>query len=361
MSYGPLVISINGYHVYPDQIEATILQNEFVGGVILFSSNYQDKEQLMQLTSEIHTLAMDANKDLFIMVDHEGGYVQRLRAGFTAVPAASVLGQIYDINPEVATLYAYQLGETVGRELNQVGVDIVLGPVVDLDLGNAVISGLDRAYHHDPKIVTEIAGSFISGLQDNGVHATLKHFPGHGADIGDSHEIEPVDNRSWEELSTQDLQPFINLIDTQSIGAIMPAHITYPCIDSDNSAGTSQLWLQDILRGEMQFEGVIISDCLSMAGAGNANNFDKILNALEYGDLALLSHQSPQEYLSLLDMLQEQQFEWSAQSESRVQNWLSPEARGIDTTEEALVSNPANMMLQLQPVQDTFNEVPILL
>lgn len=324
MQYGPLVISINGYHVYPDEEIAQVLQHPLVGGVILFSNNYQDKVQLKQLTDEMRAIAQAADKSLLMMVDHEGGYVQRFRYDFTAVPAASVLGDIYDIHPETALIYANQLGITVGQELKSVGIDIVLGPVVDLDNGNSVISGFDRAYHQDPHVVTQIASAYIQGLEDGGVHATLKHFPGHGADIGDSHITEPVDNRSWEVLSTVDLLPFQNLIETGIIGAVMPAHVLYPEVDNANTAGTSKIWLNDILRVELNFDGVIISDCLSMAGAGEGSNLDKTLHALEYGDMALLSHQSPAEYITLLENLEALQIEWSEKSETRVENWLLP-------------------------------------
>jgi len=323
MQYGPLVISINGYHVYPDQNIAQVLQHPLVGGVILFSNNYQDKTQLKQLTDEIKAISQENNKSLLIMVDHEGGYVQRFRVGFTAIPAAKVLGDIYDINPETALIYANQLGILVGQELKEVGIDIVLGPVVDLDKGNSVISGLDRAYHQDPNVVIQIASAYIQGLETAGVHATLKHFPGHGGDIGDSHITEPVDNRSWEDLSTTDLLPFKNLIETGMIGAVMPAHVLYPEVDSENTAGTSKIWLSDILRDELNFDGVIISDCLSMVGAGSGSNIEKTLQALEFGDIALLSHQSPQEYLLLLENLEALHVEWSLESESRVENWLT--------------------------------------
>ncbi len=322
MQYGPIVISVNGYQLN-QEIEASILQHPLIGGVILFSNNYQDVPQLTQLITDIKTIAQNANKEIMIMVDHEGGYVQRFRSGFTAAPAASVLGDIYDINPDTALIYANQLGETVGQELNSVGVDIILGPVVDIDSGNAVISGLDRAYHADPEVVTKIANAYIDGLQMSGIHPTLKHFPGHGADIGDSHVTLPVDNRSWEELKTVDLVPFKNIIEDNPMIAVMPAHVIYNDVDPINTAGTSKIWLQDILRDELNFEGVIISDCLSMTGAGNQSNVDKILQALEYGDLALLSHQTPDEYLNILDTLAQQQFEWSTQSQQRVQLWLS--------------------------------------
>ncbi len=322
MTYGPIIISFNGYHVSPEQDIAAILQHPLIGGVILFSNNYQDKEQLTQLTAEIKAIAQNSNKDLMIMVDHEGGYVQRFRIGFSATPAPKVLGDIYDINPDTALIYANQLGVNVGQELKSVGIDIVLGPIVDVDNGNSAISGLDRAYHSDPNVVTQIADAYIQGLEESGVHPTLKHFPGHGSAIGDSHLIEPIDNRTWEEISTLDLLPFQNLIETSHIGAVMPAHVIYTNVDDQNTAGSSKIWLHDILREELNFEGVIISDCLSMAGAGNESNLDKTLQALEYGDLALLSHQTPAEYLDLLRMLEQQGFEWSEDSQHRVHQWL---------------------------------------
>ena len=325
MQYGPLVISINGYHVDPTAEEEQLLQHPLIGGVILYANNYQDKAQLLQLTSEIKTIAQNANKELIVMVDHEGGYVQRFRIGFSAVPAAKVLGDIYDINPDTALVYAYQLGVKVGQELREVGIDIILGPVLDLDNGNSVISGLDRAYHSDPNVVTIIAGAYIQGLEESGMHAVLKHFPGHGSVIGDSHVVEPIDNREFEVLKALDLLPFKNLIEIGNIGAVMPAHVTYTNVDNVNTAGASKIWLQDILREDLNFEGVIISDCLSMVGAGDQSNLDKMLQALEFGDLALMSHKTPNQYLDLLKNLDQQDFEWSEKSQGRVEHWLSSE------------------------------------
>jgi beta-N-acetylhexosaminidase len=320
MTYGPIIVSIHGLHLSEDELK--VLQDPYVGGVILFSQNHKTLEQLKELTREIKTAGHQSNKDLMIMVDHEGGYVQRFKTDFTAVPSEKVLGKIYDIDPKTALEYAYQLGETVGSELSHAGINIILGPVLDLDKGNAVISKLDRAYHEDPMVVTELATSYIKGIQTSDLHSTLKHFPGHGADIGDSHIIEPIDNRSLEEIKALDLLPFQNLIDHNLAGAIMPAHVKYTQIDPDHTAGNSDIWLKDILRQDLHFDGVLISDCLSMAGAGNNSNVDKILAALEHGDLALLSHETPESYLEIFHTLQEQQFTWNEQSQHRVENWL---------------------------------------
>lgn len=323
MHYGPLIISINGLALNND-IQARLLQDAYVGGVILTASNHKNLEQLQNLTSQINQIAIEANKELIIMVDHEGGYVQRFRTGFYAAPAEHVLGEIYDLHPETALTYANHLGTIVGNELKSAGVDVILGPVVDLDLGNSVISDLHRAYHSDPHIVSEIATAYLKGLESSEIAATLKHFPGHGADVGDSHISSPIDNRTFEELLLKDLVPFQDLIQNDLANAIMPAHITYPQIDSENTAGTSKIWLNDILRDEMHFDGVIISDCLSMDGAGFGTNLDKVLKALEYGDLALLSNQTPEQYADLLGKLHEQAFTWSPASQTRVEQWLAP-------------------------------------
>lgn len=340
MPYGPLVISLQGKSFQPEEL--AVLQHPLVGGVILFGQNYQNKEQLIQLTTSIKTVAQEANKNLLIMADQEGGYVQRFRMeGFSAIPSAKSLGEIYNINPSTALEYAAQLGTKVGYELKSSGVDVILGPVVDLDMGNKVISGLDRAYHADPAIVTEIAGAYIQGLEKSGMRATLKHFPGHGADIGDSHEMQPLDHRTWEELTQKDLVPFKNLIETETIGAVMPAHVTYPHIDENNTAGTSKIWLSDILRDQLHFAGVIISDCLSMAGAGENNNLDKTLKVLEYSDMALLSHQSPQEYLDLLQELDIRDIHLSDISQQRIESWLS-----VPPAETPMMENPPSYIPQ---------------
>lgn len=322
MHYGPLVISVNGYQIEPNSAQEKMIQHPLVGGIVLFEYNYQSKEQLSQLASQIKHLAQEANKEIIIMVDQEGGAVQRFFKNESPIPSAKTLGEIYDINPETSVEYAYKLGLKVGSELKNCHVDIMLGPVVDLDNGNAVISGKDRSYHQDPNIVSHIAEAYIEGLKESGINATLKHFPGHGANIGDSHVTLPFDHRTIKELNAQDLLPFKNLIETDSIDAIMPAHVVYPKIDADNTAVTSKIWLKDILRDELHFDGVIISDCLTMKGAGEQRDIDKVLKTLQNTDLVMYTNKTEQEYADLLSAMEKHPIQPSKESQERIENWL---------------------------------------
>lgn len=221
------------------------------------------KEDLKKLIADIRTV----NPKLLIMVDHEGGKVWRFTHGFTRLPAAKTIGEQYAKNKDEALKVAFDYGFLMASELRECDIDLSLAPVVDLDGDSNVIGALQRAFHHDPKVVAEIAEQFIRGMNLAGMPATLKHFPGHGSCKLDSHVEKPVDNRSWKELEI-DLAPYRELCKkTDLTFAVMAAHVTYPIVDPDNAAGFSKKWIEEILRKDCKFAGVVMSDCLSMKGA----------------------------------------------------------------------------------------------
>ncbi|WP_126445473.1 beta-N-acetylhexosaminidase [Sulfuricystis multivorans] len=263
MSHGPLMIDINGPALTDAERER--LRHPLVGGVILFARNYRDPEQLAALCAEIHDLRTPR---LLIAIDHEGGRVQRCREGFTAIPAMRRLGQWWDKAPQASVETARMLGFVLAAELRACGVDLSFTPVLDLDYGVSSVIG-DRAFHRDPKAVSELAGGLIRGMKEAGMACCGKHFPGHGWVEADSHVALPVDGRRLEEMA-EDLQPYRHLIAHAQLDAVMPAHVIYPRID-ERPAGFSPLWIGK-LRREFGFDGAIFSDDLSMAGASVAGD-----------------------------------------------------------------------------------------
>jgi beta-N-acetylhexosaminidase len=262
LALGPVIVDIAGHALTPE--ERTRLSHPAVGGVILFTRNYASLEQLAALTQEIHALRQPP---LLITVDHEGGRVQRFRDGFTALPAMRELGAVWERDPAHAKALARSTGFVLAAELRACGVDLSFTPVLDIDHGNSGVIG-DRAFHHDPAAITELALGLIHGLRDGGMSSVGKHFPGHGHVSADSHHDIPVDPRSLDEIESSDLIPFRRLI-ANGLGAVMPAHVVYPEID-DKPAGFSSVWLGQILRGRLGFDGMIFSDDLSMEGARSA-------------------------------------------------------------------------------------------
>ena len=231
-----------------------ILRQPQVAGLILFARNIEDPRQVRELSAAIRAV----RPDLLLAVDQEGGRVQRLRQGFVRLPAMRALAD----NANAEHL-AEQCGWVMATEVLAAGLDLSFAPVLDLDHQRSAVVG-SRSFEGDAQRATLLAGAFIRGMNAAGMAATGKHFPGHGWAEADSHVAIPVDERSLEQIRAVDLQPFAQL--GRQLAAVMPAHVIYPQVDSQ-PAGFSRRWLQDILRGELAFDGVIFSDDLSMAGA----------------------------------------------------------------------------------------------
>ena len=251
------------------------LLHPLTGGVVLFTRNYTDPGQLVRLTAEIHGLR---NPPLLITVDHEGGRVQRFREGFTAIPAMRELGRIWDSEPQQARQLARETGYVLAAELRAHGVDLALAPVLDIDHGSSGVIG-NRAFHSNVRAVAELARALLRGFKQAGMGGVGKHFPGHGHVSADSHHEVPTDERTLEEIAATDLEPFRRLVDA-GLGGIMPAHVIYSKVDRF-PAGFSAVWLKQVLRGRLGFDGMIFSDDLSMEGARVAGS------VLERGQLAL--------------------------------------------------------------------------
>ncbi len=259
MGLGPVMLDVLGKTLTPE--DEARLKHPLVGGVILFSRNYESPRQLAELTAAIHALR---SPQLLIAADHEGGRVQRFREGFTRIPPMRELGKIWDQHPKRAQHLAQHAGYVLAAELRAHGVDFSFAPVLDVDFGTSSVIG-DRAFHYDPQAIAELAHSLMQGMRHGGMVAVGKHFPGHGHVRADSHVEIPVDERSYTDIELSDLVPFRRMVE-YGLAAVMPAHVIYPKVDSA-PAGFSGIWLKKVLRGELGFEGCVFSDDLSMEGA----------------------------------------------------------------------------------------------
>lgn len=294
MGYGPVWVDLQGERILDTEIP--ILQHKNTGGVLLFTKNFVNPQQLIELVKSIRECAQ---KPLLIGVDHEGGRIWRFKEGFTCPPPAAMFGALYALDPVAAAVELNTAGQTIARELMACGIDLNFSPVLDLNHGVSEVIG-NRSYNSDPKVVTACAREFIAGLNHQGMGAIGKHFPGHGGCAMDSHFAMTVDQRSLSELQSQDLVPFKDL--HAVLAGIMPAHVIYPAVDP-LPAGFSKFWLQNILRQQIGFEGAIISDCLSMKGSGFTENMvDGAELALSAGcDMVIASQQTREYLLQVLD------------------------------------------------------------
>lgn len=297
---GPLMLDLTGTQL--DQEEKELLDHPNVGGVILFTRNYESPQQVSELVRSIREAARD---EVLIAVDHEGGRVQRFRQGFSAIPA---MGDIYPKAAGELTKacdMANQLGYLMALEVLAVGIDISFAPVLDIWGVSEVIG--DRSFHQDQAVITAVGGSFIDGMMKAGMQATGKHFPGHGNVLEDSHIAIPVDRRSEQEIFAQDVQVFAELIKAGKLAGMMPAHVIYPAIDSDMPAGFSRKWVSEILRGKLGFNGVVFSDDLAMAGATVIGSFgSRAEQALEAGCDMVLVCNHRQGAIDVLEALPQQ-------------------------------------------------------
>lgn len=298
MQMGSIMLDIAGHELTQEDRE--VLQHPLVGGVILFTRNFSDVAQLTQLVSTMHALR---DPHLLIAVDHEGGRVQRFRDGFSLLPAAGRIGEVFATNPDKARQLAEEVGWLMATELRCIGIDFSFAPVLDLNYGISTVIG-DRAFHRDPATVFELAYAYTKGMQAAGMAATAKHFPGHGAVIADSHTDIPVDTRDFATVWREDITPFRRLIEN-GLAALMPAHVIYAQIDKA-PAGFSHFWLQTILREKLHFQGAIFSDDLNMQGASVAGNeyAARAQAAFNAGcDMALICNNRPAA-LQVLDKLE---------------------------------------------------------
>jgi beta-N-acetylhexosaminidase len=265
--------------------ERSWLQHPACAGVTLFARNFATRTQLAELT---HAIREAAPRPQLICVDQEGGRVQRFRNGFSTLPALHGFEALYQRDPQAALALAHEHAWLMASEVRASGVDLSFAPVVDLALGNRAIG--DRAFAANPQVVAAFTRAYVAGMHEAGMAATLKHFPGHGSVLEDTHHDVAVDSRSLEELRSHDLLPFIAGIQAGA-DAVMMAHVTYPQVAAE-PAGCSPRWVGGVLREELGFRGVVFSDDIGMAAAGAVGGIKARIDAhLDAGcDVVLVSH-----------------------------------------------------------------------
>ena len=278
-----LVIGVAGTELNAQ--ERDWLRHDACAGVILFKRNFASKAQVAELSASIREAAP---RPQLICVDQEGGRVQRFREGYSALPALEGFGKRYAQDPAAALAQAEEHAWVMASEVRASGVDLSFAPVVDLGRGNLAIG--DRAFSEDPQVVAEFTRAYIRGMHVAEMAATIKHFPGHGTVREDTHFDDAVDGRTLDELRATDLIPFAAGI-AAGADAVMLAHVAYPKV-APEPAGYSRVWIEDILRAEMGFRGVVFSDDIGMAAAFSAGGVKARIDAhLDAGcDVVLVCH-----------------------------------------------------------------------
>lgn len=297
------MIDLDGLFLTQD--EQALIQRPMVGAIIFFARNFESRQQIQALVAEIRAI----RPELLLCVDQEGGRVQRFREGFTRIPPMQVLGDRLVAGEADAEQLLRDCGWLLASEVLSCGVDFSFAPVLDIDRNQCEVIA-DRSFCDDPVMAAEAAQYFMEGMHEAGMATTGKHFPGHGGVRADSHLETPYDNRTLQEMHARDMLPFLVL--SKTLDAVMPAHIVFPNIDAD-AVGFSRFWLQEILRKELAFEGVIFSDDLSMKGADVAGGYvDKTRCAMNAGCDMVLVCNDRQGALEVLAFLEEEKVEPSA-------------------------------------------------
>jgi len=294
MTTAPLLIGLPGTRLDAQSREQ--LAHPAVGGVVLFTRNFESRPQLELLVADIREAR---EPRLLVCIDQEGGKVQRLKdEGFTRLPPLGILGAIGHSDPQKALDMAYRHGRVMATEMLACGIDLSFAPVLDLNRGSCVIG--DRAFSDAPDEVIRLGRAYLAGMHDSGMKTTGKHFPGHGSIVADSHVDDVCDPRALDEIMATDLLPFAEL--ATDLDSLMIAHVIYPEVD-ELPAGYSLRWLKEILRTKLGYQGVILSDDLGMHAAKSVGGLvERTRLCLDAGcDLALVCQ--PQDVSELLGAL----------------------------------------------------------
>ncbi len=264
---GPIIINLDSISISTE--EKDLLSSNLIGGVILFSHNYANKNQIKSLISSIKEI----RDNIIICIDHEGGRIQRFKNEFTSLPSFQLIGNLYSIDKIKAEDLAYYSGYIAGYELKDIGVDINFSPVIDLTSKSAVLNS--RTFSDNPNVVVDLACKYIQGYVDNGIIPTLKHFPGHGVITTDTHTDISYCDLPYEQLDSH-ICSFQNIHNKINI-PIMTGHIIYPKV-SEQPVTSSSKWLQEISNNLFSYKPFFISDDLEMKGLSDHFKDESRLN-----------------------------------------------------------------------------------
>lgn len=268
-----------------------------IASFCLFTYNFESLEQFRRLNESLYTAARDGGlPPPLIGIDQEGGQLIPIRDGATLLPGNMALGAAN--SPELA----WQAGHLLARELLAVGCNLNFAPVLDLNTNPDNLAVGIRAFGDRAADVARMGRALIAGMQDAGVIATAKHFPGHGDTSTDSHFGVPVVNRTRSELDVTDLLPFAEAV-RGGVGAVLTGHLLFPTLDPDHIATLSPRILGGLLRGEMSFDGLIITDAMDMHAVNREGMRESVRASLAAGnDLILLGH-LPEQIAMTTEML----------------------------------------------------------
>ena len=293
IEYGRLMLDIEGLSLSDE--DKFLLENKHVGGLIFFSRNFNCFEQIKDLIEQIKNI----KENIIIAVDQEGGRVQRFNKDFTKIPPMQMVSQYAKNNKD--NLFLKDIGWLISSELIAAGIDINFAPVLDLDKNTSSIIG-DRAFADNAEDVILFASKFIDGMHEAGMKSTGKHFPGHGGIYEDSHKEMATDNRTLEELFKSDIKPYKELL--TKLDGVMCAHVLYPQIDN-NIPSFSTRWIKDILKKEIQYDGLIFTDDLSMFGAGDESHSSKAIKSINAGCDMIVACNNRKETINIINAFEE--------------------------------------------------------
>ena len=278
-----ITVGIDGYSL--DDNAKDLIGSKKVGGIILFKNNVNDSNQLLQLINSIKETNSTNKIPIFISVDEEGGRINRFPKEIKALPSNKIVGNKNDSN------LAYDIGKDIGYALSSFGYNMDFAPVLDINSNpnNTVIG--DRAFSSDKNIVANLGANEIKGFKSSNVICVAKHFPGHGDTATDSHYSLPIINKTIQQLQELEFVPFKKAIE-EKVPAIMVSHILLPNVDNTNPASMSKVIITDILRKDLKFDGVVVSDDMTMGAITNDYDISEAcIKAINAGtDLLLVCH-----------------------------------------------------------------------
>lgn len=253
-----LIVGVSGTALTAD--EAAFLRDVRPAGFILFTRNLQSHEQIRRLVADVRAAA--GGHDMLVLIDQEGGRVQRLRPPLgRALPPAQAFAKLYGREPEAALAAAHAVARLMAEDLGALSINCDCVPVLDVPAPGAHDIIGNRAYGTTPDQVIALGRAVADGMLAGGMLPVIKHIPGHGRADQDSHLALPVVKAGLDELRASDFAPFAALND---LPAAMTAHVVFAALDADAPASTSAVVTRDIIRGEIGFDGLLMSDDLSM-------------------------------------------------------------------------------------------------